>query len=95
MESPVQMECEFVAVHRIMRDLAPTLSNLGWAVEVKVLRVHVEPYLRLEKYENRIDTDKWRPMIMSFSKLDGLGEREKAHSRLAEIGEGGYRVLTG
>jgi len=28
-ECPVQMECEFVAVHRIMRDLAPPLSDLG------------------------------------------------------------------
>lgn len=73
----------------------PSLSDLGWAVEVKVLRVHLEPYLRLEGYENRIDTDKWRPMIMSFSELYGLEERKKAHSRLAEIDEERYRVLTG
>jgi len=61
---------------------------------VKVLSVHVEPYLRLEGYENRIDTDKWRPMIMSFSELYGLEER-KVYSRLAEIDEEKYRVLTG
>ena len=53
----IVMECEFVAVRRIMRNLAPPLSNLGSAIEVNVLRVHVEPYLRLEGYENRIDTD--------------------------------------
>lgn len=89
------MECEFIAVHRIMRDLAPPLSDLGWVIEVKVLRVPVEPYLRLEGYENRIDTDKWRPMIMSFSELYGLEERKKVNSRLAEIDEEKYRVLTG
>lgn len=38
--------------------------------------------------------DKWRPMIMSFSELYGLEERKKAHSRLAEINEEKYRVLT-
>jgi hypothetical protein len=70
-----------------MRDLAHPLSDLGWAVEVKVLR--------LKGYENRIDTDRWRPMIMSLSELYGLEERKKAHSRLAEIDEERYRVLTG
>lgn len=29
MECPVQMECEFDAVHRIMRDLASLISGLG------------------------------------------------------------------
>jgi hypothetical protein len=87
MECLVQMQCKFVAVHRIMRDLAHPLSDLGWAVEVKVLR--------LKGYENRIDTDRWRPMIMSLSELYGLEERKKAHSRLAEIDEERYRVLTG
>ena len=70
-----------------MRDLAPPLSDLGWAVEAKVLR--------LKGYENRIDTDRWRPIIMSLSGLYGLEERKKAHSRLAEIDEERYRVLTG
>lgn len=95
MECPVQMYCKFVAAHRIMKDLAPPLSDLGWVLEVKIMRVHMEPYLRLKGYENRIDTEKWRSMIMSFSELYGLEERKKAHSRLAEINEERYRVLTG
>ena len=53
----IVMECEFVAVRRIIRNLALPLSDLGWTIDVNVLRVHVEPYLRLEGYENRIDTD--------------------------------------
>ena len=89
------MECKFIVVHHIMRDLAPLLSDLGWAIEVKVLRVHVEPYLRLGGYENRTGTDKWRPMIMNFSELYGLEERKKVHSGLAERDEEKYRVLTG
>lgn len=74
----IVMECEFVAVRRIMRNLAPPLSNLGSAIEVNVLRVHVEPYLRLEGYENRIDTDMAAHDYELFRALWAGGEEEGA-----------------
>lgn len=46
--------------------------------------------LLLAGYENRIDPDAWRPLIMSFSQFYGLGGRVHT-SRLAEIPESAYR----
>jgi hypothetical protein len=42
--------------------------------------------------ENRVDPDKWRPLIMSFCQFYGLGERI-AYSTLAEIPEAAYRPV--
>jgi hypothetical protein len=40
--------------------------------------------------DDRIDPDRWRPLIMSFCRFYGLGE-EVHTSRLAEIPESSYR----
>ena len=51
------------------------------------------PYRRIdtaEGYENRIDPDLWRPLMMSFCQFYGLGERLH-DSTLAEIPEVAYR----
>jgi hypothetical protein len=44
----------------------------------------------MDGHPNRVDPDRWRPLIMSFQQLYGLGERA-GHSRLAEISEESYR----
>jgi hypothetical protein len=33
------------------------------------------PTIRMDGAENRVDPDKWRPLIMSFCRFYGLGER--------------------
>jgi hypothetical protein len=54
------------------------------------VRVHIEERLLLQGYENRIDPDAWRPLIMSFCQFYGLDA--KVHSsRLTEIPESAYR----
>lgn len=93
-ECPVQMEAEVVSVKEMMGD-KPGLTGSALAIEVKILTLHVENGIRLEGHANRIDALKWRPMIMSFQQLFGLGEGKLANSRLAEISEAGYRRLTG
>lgn len=45
-------------------------------IEVKVLRVHVKEEIRLEGFENRIDMEKFRPLIMSFWDYYGFGEEK-------------------
>ena len=55
-----------------------------------VTRVWVRPELRLAGYENRIDPDAWRPLIMSFQQFYGLGDRVHP-SRLSGIDEEVYR----
>ncbi|KAF8857872.1 hypothetical protein BDZ45DRAFT_714705 [Acephala macrosclerotiorum] len=72
-QCPVQMEAELVGVHEMMKDVQGR-AGLVLALEAKILRVHVEDELRMEGCENRIDADKWKPMIMSFQDLYGLKE---------------------
>lgn len=95
-ECPVQMECEVVTFHKLMEDLAPSpAAEFVLVIEVKVLKVHVNPGLVMEGHRNRIDTDKWKPMFMMFQQLYGLGDGMKVKSKLAEdIDEEEYRDLT-
>lgn len=90
-ECPVQMETELKAVHEMMQDVdGKTLL----ALEVKVLRTHIHGNIRMQGHANRIDPDKWRPLIMSFQEFYGLGPRKIEHSVLAEIGEEEYRSMS-
>ncbi|OJJ05986.1 hypothetical protein ASPVEDRAFT_45412 [Aspergillus versicolor CBS 583.65] len=90
-ECPVQMEAELKAVHEMMQDVdgKPLL-----ALEVKVLRTHIHGNIRMQGHANRIDPDKWRPLIMSFQEFYALGPRKIEHSVLAEIQEEAYRSMS-
>ncbi|KFY31195.1 hypothetical protein V493_01303 [Pseudogymnoascus sp. VKM F-4281 (FW-2241)] len=90
-ECPVQMEAELVGVHEMMGDTEKKGKLL--ALEVKVLRTHVYEGIRMEGFENRVDPDKWRPMIMSFQQLYGLAPRRIAESVLGRIPEEAYRPI--
>ncbi|OAA78542.1 FMN-binding split barrel [Akanthomyces lecanii RCEF 1005] len=89
-ECPVQMECELVDRHGLTQD-APTMAGALIILELKVLRVHVLERLRMPGHVNRIDPDRWRPMIMSFQQIYGLRDTKIAPSQLAEIDEELYR----
>ncbi|KAI0867574.1 hypothetical protein GGS24DRAFT_515161 [Hypoxylon argillaceum] len=92
-ECPVQMECQVVHVNGLRKDL-PDRAGLILAIEVRVLRVHVLKSLRMEGYPNRIDPDKWRPLIMSFQELYGLSDGKVTASALGQINEEKYRAIT-
>jgi flavin reductase (DIM6/NTAB) family NADH-FMN oxidoreductase RutF len=87
---PVQMEAELVTHHSLMGD-QPDLKGRLTILEVKVIRVHAMEKVLLEGYENRIDPDRWKPLIMSFQRLYGLSN-EVAPSVLAKIDEEKYRL---
>ncbi len=88
-ECPVQLEAVLEKAVPLAENDPARKGNLI-ALEVRIVRVHVDEELLLQGHENRIDPDAWRPMIMSFCQFYGLGER--AHSsRLAEIPESAYR----
>ncbi|PGH36893.1 hypothetical protein GX50_00127 [[Emmonsia] crescens] len=89
-ECPVQMEAELMEVNEMMKDL-PDRKGSMFAMELKVVRVHVEDKLRLGGYANRIDSDQWQPLIMCFSQFYGMGREKLVPSRLAEIDEEAYR----
>lgn len=92
-EAPVQMEAELADVHIMMKDV-PGRAGAILALEVKILRIHVEESLKMVGHENRVDPDKWRPMIMSFQELYGLKEEKAVVSKLATIHEEHYRPFT-
>ncbi len=96
-ECPVQMEAVLQAAHPFggfaaQRSYGDGLTDAFLnAYELKIVRVHVaEELLRSDK-PNHVDSDKWKPLIMSFSKFYGLAEGQVLPSRLAEIPEGFYR----
>ena len=84
-------------------NLAPISSAfwLGWrciigisafSKSIKIVRVHLDPSIMVEGQINRIDPDKWRPLIMSFQKFYGLGEQVHA-STLSQVPEELYQTL--
>lgn len=88
-ECPVQLEAVLEKAHPLAENDPARKGNLI-ALEVRIVRVHVEEDLLLQGHENRIDPDAWRPLIMSFCQFYGLGPRVHP-SRLAEIPESAYR----
>lgn len=88
-ECPVTLECVVAGVHPVAQDDPAQQGNVV-AVEVRVQRVHVHDTIRLPGTDDHIDPDRWRPLIMSFQQLYGLGPR--AHrSTLAQVPERLYR----
>jgi flavin reductase (DIM6/NTAB) family NADH-FMN oxidoreductase RutF len=61
------------------------------AIAVRIVQVHVDEGLIADGHANRIDPDRWRPLIMSFAQFYSLGARLQP-SRLASIPEESYRT---
>ena len=88
-ECPVQLEARVEAIHGIADD---DINQKGsrQCFEVRVQRVHVDERMLMAGERDRIDPDKWRPLIMSFQQFYGLGA--KVHdSTLGRIPESAYR----
>jgi hypothetical protein len=80
---PMQMEAELMESYEMMRDL-PNQKVMRLALELKILRVHVEDSLQLKGHESRIDTDKWHPTFMVFQEFYGVNEKRLVDSKLAQ-----------
>jgi len=63
----------------------------SFAVEVRVTRVHAHPDIMMDGAPNRIDPDKWRPLIMSFQEFYSLTPHKLRRSELGQIPEHFYR----
>jgi flavin reductase (DIM6/NTAB) family NADH-FMN oxidoreductase RutF len=82
-ECPVAMEAVVEAEH-------PVGDGGIVTFEVRVQRVWVHDDIREPGTRDHIDPDRWRPLIMSFQQLYGLGPRVR-ESTLATIPEHLYR----
>ena len=89
-ECPVQMEAKVAYVHEMAQDDAVWRGNLI-AIEVRITRVHAHADIMMSGTSNRIDPDKWRPLIMSFQEFYGLTPQCLQRSELGQIQEGMYR----
>ncbi|MEP7088222.1 MAG: flavin reductase family protein [Gemmatimonadota bacterium] len=89
LECPVQLEAKVEAVHPLaVRD--DDRRGALVAFEMRIVRVHVSESIRMAGHDDRIDPDRWRPLIMSFQHFYGLSERVH-DSTLARIPESSYR----
>jgi flavin reductase (DIM6/NTAB) family NADH-FMN oxidoreductase RutF len=90
LECPVQLEAVVEASHGVADD-DDALRGRVVTFEVRIQRVHIEESILVRGEPNRIDPDKWRPLIMSFQKFYGLGNGELHDSKLGRIAEKMYR----
>jgi flavin reductase (DIM6/NTAB) family NADH-FMN oxidoreductase RutF len=90
LECPVQMEASVTAVHPVGED-DPAQRWRIVTFELKIERVHIEEAILMPGQPNRVDPDKWRPLIMSFQQFYGLGAQVQ-HSTLAGIPERLYKT---
>lgn len=88
-ECPVQLEAVVEASHGLAEQDA-RLRGHARCFELRIQRVHVDEVLLVPGTPERIDPERWRPLIMSFQRFYGLGE-ELLDSRLATIPEQTYR----
>jgi flavin reductase (DIM6/NTAB) family NADH-FMN oxidoreductase RutF len=89
-ECPVQLEAVLESTHPF--GTRPDKASTALAFEVRIVKTHVDESILMEGFEDRIDPDKWRPLIMSFCQFYGLGERVW-NSTLAQIPEALYRPV--
>lgn len=88
-ECPVQLECRLAGQLPLAANDLERAGKLV-ALEVAVLRVHLDESILRPGTTDRVDPDRWRPLVMSFCEFYGLGDRLQP-SRLAEIPESMYR----
>jgi len=89
-ECPVQMEAKVVHIHEMAQEDEVWRGNLA-AIEVRITRVHAHHGIMMKGESNRIDPDKWRPLIMSFQQFYGLAPEKLQRSELGQIPESLYK----
>jgi flavin reductase (DIM6/NTAB) family NADH-FMN oxidoreductase RutF len=90
LECPVQLEAELEAVHPLAEH-DPLWRGRSLALHVAVRKVHAAADILMDGEPDRIDPDKWRPLIMSFQHFYGLAPHKVHGSELAKIPEAAYR----
>ena len=91
LECPVQMEAELEAAHPIA-EADPAWRGRSLALHVRVRKIHASTDILMDGEADRIDPDKWRPLIMSFQHFYGLTPEKVHGSQLAKIPEAAYRA---
>lgn len=88
-ECPVQLEAILETVHELAEKDIAQKGNIS-VMEMRIQRVHLEDSILMDGAADRVDPNKWRPLIMSFQEFYGLGPKLQ-DSTLAKIPEALYR----
>ena len=88
-ECPVQMEAVMEQWHGIADEDDQQRGRIV-TMELRIQRVYLDEFILMEGNSNRVDPNKWRPLIMSFQQFYGLGEQVH-NSTLSSISEDLYR----
>jgi flavin reductase (DIM6/NTAB) family NADH-FMN oxidoreductase RutF len=89
LECPVQLEALLVKERPL--DEGGPIEGFLTTFEMRVHRIHVEESILMEGHTNRVDPNKWRPLIFNFQQFYGLGPQVH-ESTLGEIDEKLYRT---
>ena len=84
-ECPVQMEAKLQAIHFLAKE-DENQNGKTLTMEFRILRVYLDQTILMKGSLNRVDPDKWKPLMMSFQKFYGLGDQVHP-SKLATIPE--------
>lgn len=87
---PVQLEARVIAVHKMGEEDEQQRGRIV-SLELQIVKVHLDTAILMEGHPNRVDPDKWRPLIMSFQEFYGLGPKVTP-SVLASIPENLYKM---
>jgi len=90
LECPVQLEAKVEATHNLAEYDEKQRGRVV-VVEVRIQRVHAAESILMCGESDRIDPDKWRPLIMSFQQFYGLAPQKLHTSTLGQIPESLYR----
>jgi flavin reductase (DIM6/NTAB) family NADH-FMN oxidoreductase RutF len=90
-ECPIQMEAVVEHTYN-MSEGDPASRGRRILFELRIQRVFLDSCILVNGDPNKIDPDKWRPLIMSFQKFFGLSDQQAHASRLSQISESLYRT---
>jgi flavin reductase (DIM6/NTAB) family NADH-FMN oxidoreductase RutF len=69
-ECPIQLEALVEQVHAFDEQ-----NSVIQAIEMRIVRVHIDEHLLVPGTKNYIDPEKWNPLIMNFCEFFGLSSK--------------------
>jgi flavin reductase (DIM6/NTAB) family NADH-FMN oxidoreductase RutF len=90
LECPVQLEATLESECSL--DVGGPMEGFLITFEMRIKRIHIEESILMNGHPNRVDPDKWRPLIFNFQHFYGLGGSQVHDSRLSRISEELYRT---
>jgi len=82
-QAPLVQECPIQLEARVQQISPFSETGTIAAIELQMIRTHVEESILLDPDQDYIDPEKWHPLIMNYCEFFGLGAKLQP-SRLAE-----------